>query len=193
MHLSVRMGHEMNKKRPKTFNLALNCNRNIQKLALICVECRLVFSLFGHFFTATCFYKEVSLKHDMQLESGADLGFSRGADFQKKFRKLWRPFFLGRPNWLSSPKALFCINLANFWKKSKAAFLGTFWKVLTKKNLTKSGVFFGACSPSKLVFIGGEGAFRNFLGSVGQKRISEKVSKVGRGSNPWGGASPPHP
>ena len=38
----------------------------------------------------------------------------------------------------------------------------------------------------KLVYIGAEGAFRKILGSVGQKWISEKVSKgrqgVGRGS-----------
>ena len=39
--------------------------------------------------------------------------------------------------------------------------------------------FFGARSPSKLVYIGAEGAFRKILGSVGQKWISEKVSKGG--------------
>ena len=38
--------------------------------------------------------------------------------------------------------------------------------------LTKKSRFFGARSPSKLV-----GAFRKILGSVGQKWISEKVSK----------------
>ena len=150
MHLSVRMGYEMNKKRPKTFNLALNCSRNLQKLALICVECSLVFSLFGHFFTATCFYKEVSLKYEMQHESLADLGFSRGDGFSKKFRKLWRPFFLGRPNWLSSPKALFCITLANFWKKVKSGVFGHFLKNFDKKNFDKKRRFFWRVLPLKV-------------------------------------------
>ena len=50
--------------------------------------------------------------------------------------------------------------------------------------LTKNRVFFGARSPSKLVYIGAEDAFRKILGSVGQKWISEKVSKGG----PFGSA-----
>ena len=45
-------------------------------------------------------------------------------------------------------------------------------------------VFFRARSPSKLVYIGAEGAFRKILGSVGQKWISEKISKGG----PFGSA-----
>ena len=44
--------------------------------------------------------------------------------------------------------------------------------------------FFGARSPSKIAFIGAQGAFRKILGSVGQKWISEKVSKGG----PFGSA-----
>ena len=147
MHLSVRMGHEMNKKRPKTFNLALNCNRNIQKLALICVECRLVFSLFGHFFTATCFYKEVSLKHDMQLESGADLGFSRGADFQKKFRKLWRPFFFGSTNLIELSQGIVLHQFGKFLKKVKSGVFGHFLKSFDKKKFDKKRRFFLARTP----------------------------------------------
>ena len=50
--------------------------------------------------------------------------------------------------------------------------------------LTKKQRFFGARSPSKLVYIGAKGAFRKILGSVGQKGISEKVSKGG----PFGSA-----
>ena len=50
--------------------------------------------------------------------------------------------------------------------------------------LTKKSRFFGARSPSKLVYIEAEGAFRKILGSVGQKWISEKVSKGG----PFGSA-----
>ena len=46
-------------------------------------------------------------------------------------------------------------------------FLGTFWKILTKKSR-----FFGVRSPSKLIYIGAAGAFRKFLGSVGKKWIS---------------------
>ena len=39
------------------------------------------------------------------------------------------------------------------------------------KNFDKKSRFFGARSPSKLVYIGAEGAFRKILGSVGQKWI----------------------
>ena len=52
------------------------------------------------------------------------------------------------------------------------------------KNVDKKIAFFGARSPSKLVYIGAESAFRKILGSVGQKWISEKVSKGG----PFGSA-----
>ena len=45
------------------------------------------------------------------------------------------------------------------------------------KNFDKKLRFFGARSPSKLVYIGAKGAFRKILGSVGQKWISEKVTK----------------
>ena len=37
--------------------------------------------------------------------------------------------------------------------------------------------FFGARSPSKIAYIGAEGAFRKILGSVGQKWISEKYQR----------------
>ena len=50
--------------------------------------------------------------------------------------------------------------------------------------MTKKLRFFGARSPSKLVYIGAKGAFRKILGSVRQKWISEKVSKGG----PFGSA-----
>ena len=81
-------------------------------------------------------------------------------------------------------------------KQSKKPFLGTFLKIVTKKLR-----FFGARSPSKLVYIGAEGAFRKILGSVRQKWISEKVSKGGPfglagGRIPGGGGGggrPPSP
>ena len=62
--------------------------------------------------------------------------------------------------------------------------------------LTKKLRFFGARSPSKLVYIGAKDAFRKILGSVGQKWISEKVSKGGPfgsagGRIPEGGGRPP--
>ena len=50
--------------------------------------------------------------------------------------------------------------------------------------LTKKSRFFGARSASELVFIGAKGALRKILVSVGQKWISEKVSKGG----PFGSA-----
>ena len=66
------------------------------------------------------------------------------------------------------------------------------------KNFDKKMRFFGARSPSKIAYIGAEGAFRKILGSVGQKWISEKVSKGGPfgsagGQIPEGGRPPPPP
>ena len=118
-------------------------------------------------------------------KSGADLGFSRGGLIFKKISKILTTFFLGRPN--------------RFFELSQSTILPLFWqnflcrRQILKKNsqksrfwalfakiLTKKSRFFGAGSPSKLVYIGAEGAFRKILGSVCQKWISEKVSKGGR-------------
>ena len=43
--------------------------------------------------------------------------------------------------------------------------------------LTKKSHFFGARSPSKLVYIRAEGVFSKFLGSVSQKWISQNSTK----------------
>ena len=140
------------------------------------------------------------------MGAGADLGFSRGGGrIFKKISKILTTFFFFRSTKLifrALPKhcfapilAKFSAPQANFWKKKvKKPFLGTFWKILTKKNR----VFFGARSPSKLVYIGAKGAFRKILGSVGQQWISEKVSKGGPfgsagGRIPEGEASAPLP
>ena len=82
--------------------------------------------------------------------------FSRGGGFSKNFPKFWQPFFLGPPNW--------------FFELPQSTVLPLFW-------LNFLTAFFGARSPSKLVYIGAKGAFRKILGSVGQKWISKKVSK----------------
>ena len=107
--------------------------------------------------------------------------FSRGGRIFKKFSKILTTFlfffWVDQIDLPSSPRAvkipcfgqIFCA-AGNFLKKknrSKTPFLGTFWKILTKKTR-----FFGARSPSKLVYIGAKGAFRKILGSVGQKWIS---------------------
>ena len=56
----------------------------------------------------------------------------------------------------------------NFLKKQvKKAVFGHFLENFDKKN-----AFFGARSPSNLVYIGAKGAFRKILGSVGQNWIS---------------------
>ena len=56
---------------------------------------------------------------------------------------------------------------------SKKQFLGFFWKIFTKKI-----VFFGARSPSKLVYIGARGAFeKNF--SVGRLEMDFLKSTKG--------------
>ena len=107
--------------------------------------------------------------------------FSRGgADFQSTvFPLLWQKFLRRRQI---------------FEKTVKKAVFGHFLKNFDKKI----AFFFGARSPSKLVYIGAKGAFRKILGSVGQKWISEKVSKGGPfgsagGRIPEKGASAPSP
>ena len=64
--------------------------------------------------------------------------------------------------------------------------------------MTKNRVFFWRALPLKVVYIGAQGAFRKNLGWVGQKWISEKVSKgepLGRQGveSLRGGASAPPP
>ena len=98
----------------------------------------------------------------MHLQTGADLGFSRGggggvADFQKIFENFDDLFFLFFRSikliFRALPKhgfvpilAKFFASQAKFWKnRSKKAFLGTFWKILTEKLR-----FFGARSPLKI-------------------------------------------
>ena len=126
-------------------------------------------------------------------DSGADLGFSRGGGGRifKKFSKILTTFFfLGRPNW--------------FFELSQSTVLPLFWqsflrrRQIFEKFWQKNSIFFGARSPSKLVYIGAKGAFRKILGSVGQKGISEKVSKGGPfgsagGRIPEVGRPPPPP
>ena len=75
----------------------------------------------------------------------------------------------------------------------QAKFLGTFWKILTKKSR-----FLGARSTSKLVYIGGEGAFRKSLGSItknGYLKIVQRGRPFGSagGRIPEGEGGRPHP
>ena len=114
---------------------------------------------------------------------GADLGFSRGGGggFSKKFTTFFfrstKLIFRALPKhcfgpilWLNFPRGR-----QIFEKTVKRA---VFWHFL--KNFDKKSRFFGARSPSNLVYIGAQGAFRKILGSFGQIRISEKVSKGDR-------------
>ena len=83
--------------------------------------------------------------------------FSRGGVSKKlKLLKILTTFLLGRPlvqiDFPRSPKAL------------KRRCFGQIF--------CATGNFFGARSPSKLVYIGAEGAFRKILRSVGRKWIS---------------------
>ena len=103
----------------------------------------------------------------LTLWPGADVGFSRGggADFRKIFQNFDDLFFRStKLIFRALPKYYFAPILGRFW-----ALFEKFWQ--------KNCVFFGARSPSDLVYIGAKGAFRKILGSVGQKWISEKVSK----------------
>ena len=66
------------------------------------------------------------------------------------------------------------------------AFLGTFWKSLTKKL-----GFFGARFPLKISMFGAEATLRKIVGPASQKWISQNSTKgtfwVGMWSNSWGG------
>ena len=67
------------------------------------------------------------------LMAGADLGLSQeGLDFQKSFENL-KTFFFDQIDFQSSPKA---VKRRKTFEKTgqKKPFLGTFWKILTKKS-----------------------------------------------------------
>ena len=130
--------------------------------------------------------------------AGADLGIYRrwGGGFGLS------TFFLGRPNWFCelSETSIKTQTWPNFLRRRQIfekgqikAFLGSFRKTLTKKLR-----FFGARSPSELVWIGAKGVFRKILRSVSQKWISENSTKGGPfrltgGGIPEGKKRPPPP
>ena len=129
---------------------------------------------------------------------GSRIFSNQGADFQKSFKKFCRPFC--RSTKLIFPalsKHCFVSILAKFsWQKFEQIqakkgvfrhFLGKFWL----KNCKK-------IPPSKLVYIGAEGATRKLLGSITKNGYWKIVQRgtlwVGRGLNPWGeGASASNP
>ena len=110
-------------------------------------------------------------KSMVEIRGGSRI-FSRGAYFQKNFENLVYFFEVDQIDFPSSLKALqnpvfakISAPQAKFGRNmSKKALLSLFWKILTKKWR-----FFGVRSPSKLVFIGAEGAFRKNLRSVIKK------------------------
>ena len=119
----------------------------------------------------------------------ADLGFFvEGGIFKKKienfdelfFRSIKLIFRAVAKHCFAPILAKFSAPQANFKKTVKKS---RFW-ALFEKFWQKNRVFFGARSPSKLEYIDAKSAFRKVLGSVGQKWISEKVSKGG----PFGSA-----
>ena len=116
----------------------------------------------------------------VRVRGGSRIFSREGGGFSKNFPTFWRLFFLGRPNWFfklsqSTVLPLFLLNFLCrrriFEKTVKKAVFEHF-----EKCWQKNRVFFGARSPSKLIYVG---ALRKILGSVGQKWISEKVSKGG--------------
>ena len=126
----------------------------------------------------------------LQFRGGSRIFSRGGADFKKKFENFDDLFFFRSTKFIfrALPKHCFAPFLAQnflrrrqiFEKTVKKAVFGHFLKNFDKKI----AFFFGARSPSKLVYVGAKGAFRKILGSVGQKWISEKVSKGG----PFGSA-----
>ena len=102
------------------------------------------------------------LKKKLESQPGADLAFSRRGIF-RKFPKtfLGRPFLLrALPNDYQDLLTKCSAPKANFWPK---AFLGTLWKVLTKKLRV-----FGARCPSNLLYFG---AVKEKLRSVSLKMV----------------------
>ena len=115
----------------------------------------------------------------MSMTRGGSFSRGGGGRIFKKISKILTTFFLGQPNW--------------FFELSQSTVLPLFWQYFlrrrqifekTVKKQKKAVKKQFARSPSKLVYIGAEGPFRKILGSVGQKWISEKVSKGG----PFGSA-----
>ena len=133
--------------------------------------------------------KRFCFKNVTRKIRGGSRIFSRGGErIFKKFSKILTTFFFRSTKQIfrALPKhcfapilAKFCAPQANFWKNSQKSRFWAFFEKFWQKNRV-----FLARSPSKLVYIGAKGAFRKSLGSVGQKLIFKKVSKVGPPLNP---------
>ena len=108
-------------------------------------------------------YKSVSQKSSLNSRGESRI-FLRGRLIFKKISKRLTTFFVGQKN---RPKS-------RFW-----ALFGKFWK--------KPGFF--SRSPSKLVYVGAQGAFRTSRSAKNGflKKYQKGAPWVGRGSNPWGG------
>ena len=121
---------------------------------------------------------------------GADLGFSRGGDSLENFVDI----FLGRPKLIfwALPKHCFAPYFGKIFlrrrqifgkkKQSKKAFLGTFWKILTKKNY----VFSARAPPLKISKYWRRKPFRKFFRVVGRPKV-DLLKKYQRG-DPFGSA-----
>ena len=142
--------------------------------------------------TYTLILHQLSLK---ELYTGADLGFSRGGGrIFKKFSKILTTFFFRSTKLIfrALPKhcfapilAKFSAPQANFWKNSQKS---RFW-ALFEKFWQKIAFFWRALPLKNSIY---------WRRSVGQKGISEKVSKGGPfgsagGRIPEEGASAPPP
>ena len=132
-----------------------------------------------------CFGK--ILRKNLGRYPGAGLGFSRGGG-GAGFEQFCRPFFRSTKLIFERSQRpyfdqVFCAAINFLKKQAKKGVLGNFWKILTKTLR-----FFSARSPSKLVYIGAEGAFRKFLGFVTKngyfKTVQTRTLWVGKGSNP---------
>ena len=104
------------------------------------------------------------------MEPGADLGFSRGrVEFSKKKFKNFVDLFLRLTKLIFRALPKHCF--VPFWPTRKTLKKKTskksVWRLFFCKILTKNRVFFLArAPPSKLVYIGADGAFKKTLGSV---------------------------
>ena len=127
-------------------------------------------------------------KESWKISRGGSRIFWRGGG-GAGFEQFCRPFFRSTKLIFERSQRpyfdqVFCSAINFLKKQAKKGVLGNFWKILTKTLR-----FFSARSPSKLVYIGAEGAFRKFLGFVTKngyfKTVQTRTLWVGKGSNPW--------
>ena len=140
-------------------------------------------------------------QNNFNRDQGGSRIFSRGGGFSKNFQN----FCILIDLFFRSTKLIFralpkhglvpvLAPQAKFWKSCpEKAFLGTFWKILTKNR-----VFSVRDPPSKLVYIGAEGAFKKIKGRPAKNWFLKKYQREDPLGRQWveslrGGRPPLNP